>query len=151
LSKSPDLESRISAELRNLKTELDAVEPLRNKLSGTVPDGIEIRAVASTLHSFYTGVERILLTIAKVIDRELPTGHRWHQDLIDQLAKSTSLRKPLLDENLRRTLLEYAGFRHFYRHSYAVSLKWDRIKPLWDRLWDTHADVVMAVESFLSR
>lgn len=149
-NKLPNWTERVSAELRDLEKELDDVELLRGKLERTTPDTIEIRAVASTLHSFYTGVERILLTIAKSIDEQLPTGHRWHRDLIDQLSKTTRRRRPLLDDDLRKTLLEYAAFRHFYRHSYGASFEWARIKPLWDDLWSNHAKVAEAVASFIT-
>jgi hypothetical protein len=85
---------------------------------------IEVTACASVLHSFYNGLENIFLSIVKRIDRNVPTGDRWHRDLLYQMGKETPERKQVLTNKTIDQLVDYMGFRHFYRHSYSFSLEW---------------------------
>lgn len=150
MSESPDFQSAIVAELENLQKELQAVEPLLKKLRIEEPDQIEIRAVATTLHAFYTGVERVFVHIAKHVDGDLPSGSSWHQELLRRMASSSSLRPAVIDEELAQVLTEYLGFRHFHRHAYPMSLKWKRIQPLVQSLEQANREFESAVRRFLS-
>lgn len=150
MSKSPDLPQRVTAELEDMRRDLEDIRPLIQKLKLREPDGIEVRAAASTIHSFYNGVERVFSAIAAEVDGEMPQGHRWHRDLLEQMSQSTERREAVIEEALRRLLLDYAAFRHFYRHSYGHTLKWHLIKPLFDRLAETHRRVQTATEMLLS-
>lgn len=150
MSESHDLQSAILAELENLRKELDAVEPLLKKLQIQDPDQIEIRAVATTLHAFYTGVERIFVQIAKHVDEDLPGGSSWHQELLRRMASPSSLRPAVIDDALSKRLTEYLGFRHFYRHAYPLTLKWKRIQPLVQGLEQTYREIESTVRRFLS-
>ena len=63
---SPDsIIKNIEFELTLIERELETVKPLLNKILKEDPDYIEIRAVASTLHAFYNGIEKIFVIIAK--------------------------------------------------------------------------------------
>ncbi len=46
------------------------------------PDLLELTAFASVLHSFYNGIENILLGIAKNIDKKSPSDLNWHKILL---------------------------------------------------------------------
>jgi hypothetical protein len=48
------------------------------------PDFIEMSAVALVLHSFYNGIENVLILIFKNYDEELPKGIKWHIELLDK-------------------------------------------------------------------
>ena len=40
---------------------------------------VERTALGSVLHSFYTGLEGIFLTVAKRVDEQVPSGNRWQE------------------------------------------------------------------------
>ena len=94
------------------------------------PDLVEVTASASILHSFYNGLENIFSCIAKRIDSATPTGDRWHRDLLDQMGKATPERNQVLTNLSIERLIDFMGFRHFYRHSYSSFLEWDELEKL---------------------
>ena len=85
-------------------------------------------ALAGVLHSFYNGVENICLSIAEDFDKEALAGWDWHKNLLDQIAKETENRKPLIPVDMAIQLKGYLSFRHFFRHAYCDRLKWDKMK-----------------------
>jgi hypothetical protein len=94
------------------------------------PNLVEITAMASVLHSFYTGVEKVLLIVAKRIDGHVPHDINWHKTLLFQMAKKTDTREAVISEEMRDILLKHLAFRHFYRHSYSFRLEWNKIESL---------------------
>jgi hypothetical protein len=48
------------------------------------PDFIEMSAVALLLHSFYNGLENILVLVFKHYNKTLPNGTKWHMELLEQ-------------------------------------------------------------------
>jgi len=94
------------------------------------PNQVELIAVAGVLHSFYNGIEKILLIIANNIDNNIPSDLNWHKSLLEQMAKENKHRKAVLTRDMKNDLLKYLGFRHFFRHSYSFHLKWERMEEL---------------------
>jgi hypothetical protein len=94
------------------------------------PNLVELTVLASVLHSFYNGIEKTLLIIAKSIDKSIPSDFNWHKSLLEQMAKENSQRKAVLTGDMKTKLLKYLGFRHFFRHSYSYHLKWERMEEL---------------------
>lgn len=94
------------------------------------PNNVELIAIASILHFFYNGIEKILLIIANNIDKNIPSDLNWHKRLLEQMAKENKHRKAVLTGDLKNELLKYLGFRHFFRHSYSFHLKWERMEEL---------------------
>jgi predicted nucleotidyltransferase len=93
------------------------------------PNWIELRAIATLLHEFYNGVERIFERIAISLGEGLPKGSYWHVDLLAQMATGqTDTRPAVIDEPLRARLEEYLKFRHFFRHAYSYTLEWNRLR-----------------------
>ena len=92
------------------------------------------------LHSFYTGVEGILISIVKQID-EVPHGARWHRDLLDRALVATDRRPAILTQAVRDSLNGYLAFRHFFRQAYSFVLRWgdmqelvSGLEPVWDNV-----------------
>lgn len=52
------------------------------------PTLVELTAMASVLHSFYSGLENIFLSAAKGIDKDIPSGEGWHRKLLRQMAEA---------------------------------------------------------------
>ncbi len=99
-------------------------------------------AVALNLHSFYSGIERLFELTARHIDRAVPDGESWHQDLVSQMAQEMSdVRPAMISVDVAAGLDEYRRFRHLVRHIYATNLVpnkmerlLERLLPLWNRL-----------------
>jgi len=96
----------------------------------TSPNLVELTALAGVLHSFYNGIEKILIIISKNIDKDIPSDFNWHRTLLEQMAKANKNRKAVLTDDIKKELLKYLGFRHFFRHSYSFHLKWERMEDL---------------------
>jgi len=114
------------------------------------PNLLELTAFASVLHSFFNGIENILLTIAKNIDKNVPSDSNWHKTLITQMTKENETRKPVLSEEMKDELKKYLTFRHFFRHSYSFHLEWEELKKLVIPLYQVWVRFKSEILSFLS-
>jgi hypothetical protein len=94
------------------------------------PDLVQMTALASVLHSFYNGVESIFIIIAKEIDDAVPTGDRWHRDLLEQMGMANEFREAVLPLPIQLQLQNYLAFRHYYRHAYSFFLRWEELREL---------------------
>ncbi len=107
--------------------------------------------IAKTLHDFYETAERILRRIVTVFDEDLPKGPDWHKQLLEQAAKPTDKRTPIISEELKATLDEHRQFRHLFRTIYFFKLDYERMKPLAERLPEVVKRLRSELESFLKR
>ena len=111
----------------DLLTEIEKIENLFKSFTSLIkevhirdPTFIELNALAMFLHSFYNGLENIFILIAKKLDEKIPTGERWHIELLYQMAKPIKNRSQIVITNkTHEDLKEYLGFRHFSRHAYS--------------------------------
>jgi len=126
----PDTREKVDIELALLQRLLDSHRPILEKVRHAEPDTIELSALSACLHAFYTGIEGIFKRIALEIDRTIPTGDRWHSDLLMQMARPSSYRRPVISSDLCTTLTEYLEFRHVFRHAYTFDLKWNKMSGL---------------------
>lgn len=115
------------------------------------PNKVELIAIAGILHSFYNGIEKILLIIAKKIDKNVPFDLNWHKTLLVQIAAKNTNRDAVFSEEIMNELLKYLGFRHFFRHSYSFHLKWERIEDLISPLGDFWPKLKAEILSFCER
>jgi hypothetical protein len=124
------VKKKIEFEIAQLDQLISDAEPLLSLCKTKVPDFVELSAAALCLHSFYNGVENILLLIIKQIDTEIPAGDRWHKKLFDMAFERTNIRTAIFREDLKAKLGEYLNFRHFVRHAYSFKLKWTEMEDL---------------------
>lgn len=119
---------RLAGEMEDLRAECE--QP---------PTRIELRAMASMLHEFYNGVERIFERIALGLDEGIPQGAYWHADLLAQMSllERPGEKPTLIDEPLRARLKDYMDFRHFFRHAYGYTLQWSQMQWKVEHLSDT--------------
>ncbi|HXW01445.1 MAG TPA: nucleotidyltransferase domain-containing protein [Anaerolineae bacterium] len=117
-----------------IEDELIALDRVAQEMTETLaacaqpPTRLELRAIASMLHEFYNGVERIFERIVVSFGEGLPRGSYWHVDLLAQMATAQANTRPaVIDEPLRARLEEYLKFRHFFRHAYSYTLEWNRM------------------------
>lgn len=132
-----DIREEIEVEFELLNHLLETQRPLLVKCSQIVPSSTEITALASVLHSFYTGIEHIFKRVAKEIDQTPPVGDAWHRGLLRAMTQPNSIRPALISKEMEDQLLEYLKFRHFFRNAYTFELKWKKMSPLITELEQT--------------
>ncbi|MBX2997954.1 MAG: hypothetical protein KF893_05540 [Caldilineaceae bacterium] len=140
---------RIQFEIDQIDRLLDTYEELLRQADADQLDLIIVTAMASVLHSFYTGVENIFSMVAKQIDMSIPQGPRFHSELLAIMIRETTQRPSVISAELAAQLLKYLGFRHYYRHAYSFRLDWDEMSELVRQLEPTWASLKRALQEFL--
>ena len=146
---SSDILQDITDSIEDIAELLESYKTLFISVEQKHPDNIELAALATVLHSFYNGIEGIFLIIAKRIDETLPIDFSWHQALLLRVTEETDNRTPVISAQTADLLAPYLKFRHFFRHSYAFLLDWQRMKPLVYELRSVWAAVKNEMESFI--
>ncbi len=121
---------KIAFEISQIDELIEKSSVLLQKCILQEPDFIELNAAGAILHSYYNGLENIFLLIRKNIDKTVLSSERWHSELLKSMFAATEARRPLFEKKLYDQLVDYMGFRHFFRHTYGYHLRWDLIKPL---------------------
>jgi hypothetical protein len=142
--------SQVRFEISQIDELLKSYSDILHKIGKDAPNLIELTAFASILHSFYNGLENIFLCIVKRIDINVPIGDRWHRDLLNQMGKATLERNQVLSNKTIDKLVDYMGFRHFYRHSYSFSLEWEELERLIVPIENIWQQVKNELEIFLN-
>lgn len=133
------LRELVEDELTSLERVTEEMEDLLAE-SARPPTRTELRAIASILHEFYNGVERIFERMAVGLGEELPRGSHWHVDLLTQMTTPREgVRAAIIDESLYARLKDYLDFRHFFRHAYGYTLEWSQLRWKAESLADTLA------------
>jgi hypothetical protein len=85
--------------------------------------------VAVEVHRYYTAFEVIAERVAKALDGVMPSGPRWHEELLSQIRRDIAgVRPALIDAETHVELTRLLSFRHFFRHAYSVELDWTRLQ-----------------------
>ena len=85
--------------------------------------------IATDLVDIYNGIERIFERIAREVDTLMPTGSRWHKNLLAQMAGKRPERRPVISENTHRELGELLKFRHKVTNIYGKELRYEKTIP----------------------
>jgi len=133
----------------NIRKELEFLVKLKTEKDSQVLTTAHPRILASILHDFYTGIERIFLRIAKEIDGKVPGGKDWHKALLVEMTKDLEkLRPPLITIEFSDKLEEYLRFRHLFRNVYGFVIEKERMKPLLEGFDDILEAVGKSVREF---
>jgi hypothetical protein len=144
--------SQVRFEIKQIDRLFESYADLLQRCSQeTSPGLVDATAMASVLHSFYNGVENIFLAIAKGIDRYVPSGDRWHQELLTLMTEGTPNRRQVISAEMEQRLADYLGFRHFYRHSYSFLLEWSKMVDLVIPLSDVWSQLKGELQAFIDR
>lgn len=127
---SETISQRVQRDVALIDHLLAAYADLLLQVEQKPPDLVQVTALASVLHSFYNGVESIFIIIAKEIDGAVPTGDRWHRDLLEQMGMANEFREAVLPLPIQLQLQNYLAFRHYYRHAYSFFLRWEELREL---------------------
>ncbi|WP_244618865.1 hypothetical protein [Rhizobium sp. 18065] len=148
--------SRLTPKILRAERELAQMQQFYEKHSAEVAAGDwgAMSAVSSGIHNVYNGVENILLSLARDVDDDVPTGPSAHQDVLDQMAADVAgMRPALLDLELYEALTELKGFRHLVRHRYGLELKPDKVVEnlaLLQKAFPSFLAAVIALEQTMS-
>lgn len=127
---SETISQRVQRDVALIDHLLAAYADLLLQVEQKPPDLVQVTALASVLHSFYNGVESIFIIIAKEIDDAVPSGDRWHRDLLEQMGMANEFREAVLPLPIQLQLQNYLAFRHYYRHAYSFFLRWEELREL---------------------
>ncbi|MCL2155531.1 MAG: hypothetical protein FWH53_07705 [Leptospirales bacterium] len=121
---------KVEFEISQIDMLLDETTPLLKLAQMKTPDSVETAALGLFLHSFYNGIENIIKFIIKEKYGKLPSGNKWHKELLDLCFIKTNNQKELFNENLKIVLDDYLRFRHFIRNTYSYKIKWELMEDL---------------------
>ena len=121
---------KILFKISQIDDHINASSPLFDLCKIKEPDYVEKCGIAMILHSFYNGIENILLLVIKNKDSNLPNGARWHKELLNKAFEKTENRTEIFRAELENSLSEYLKFRHFVRNTYGFQLKWEDMKTM---------------------
>lgn len=124
------LRKQVNVEIQQLNKLVEIHRPLLVKCRNSQPDEIETSALATLLHSFYTGIENIFKRIAMEVDSVTLRGDSWHHELLDSMARSNDKRQRVISPTLNDKLKGYLGFRHVFRQAYSFQLRWSKMSQL---------------------
>ena len=143
------LRREISTDREAMSRREDDLRKLVNNWSETATDRAKQAFVGVLLHAWYTGVEAICERVARQIDRNVPTGERWHQDLLSQaLTEIPNVRPAVLSSAMEADLIALLAFRHFFRHAYGAELDVVRLKVEVERLARCASQVAADLDRF---
>jgi hypothetical protein len=127
---------KIYYEISRIDKFLGDVKPLLDLCKIKEPDIIEITAAAQVLHSFYNGVESIIVLFFKHVNEKLPNDLSWHKTLLEMAFGTNSQNIKIFRNDIKEKLDDYRSFRHFIRHMYSSELKWGVMEPLINEIDD---------------
>ena len=113
MSPEESISDRIAFELNQITKELNVIDRLNAIRKKADLDEIQIRAAASSLHSLYNGIEKIILLVLNDRGISVPKGDAWHSEVLEAARKYQ-----IISDTLEAELRTYMGFRHFYRHTH---------------------------------
>ena len=146
---------KASKEARRIQHELGLIDTIVSHVQrdwdNFVRTGDEayLKATAYDLHGFYTGLERIFVSVADTIDDHIPQGESWHKDLLDQMCgEIEGIRPALLTDITKEPLEEFMRFRHRIRNIYSFNLVPERLKILVEKLPGLYEQVNSDLQDF---
>lgn len=93
-------------------------------------DPLTLDAAALRLQSFYTGIERCLVQVMRVLNGGTPDGAEWHRRLLERMGQATLQRPAVLKAGTIADLQELLRFRHLVRNLYAYELRAEPVERL---------------------
>ena len=143
-----ELRDDLERETRRIEQLVEGLITLESRLNS---NSEAVEAAALRLHSFYTGVERMLLLVSRVVNGGTPSrGEGWHRRLLERMAMPTDTRPAVLQEGTQRDLQEYLRFRQLVRNLYADELRAEPIQRLIQQLQNTWPQLSADIAAFQS-
>lgn len=145
------LKTEILSELDHLEllcSELNQIGEINPKTA----DSLHIRALASILHDFYTGCERIFERVAQEFEGGLPNNPAWHNQLLNEMTLALpTVRPSIITRETAKELQDFLAFRHRFRNIYGFELELEKMIPLLNGLPELKSKFQKEVIEFLER
>ncbi len=106
------------------------------------------RALAADLAEVYTGFGKIFEQIAKEVDKYIPSGDRWHNDLLTQMAEHRSERPPVVSAVTQRRLRRLLKFRHKVNNIYGDELIYKKAEKHAKRVGKLFGNISEELDAF---
>ena len=131
---------RITQEIAELETVCSRAEQAISAAKRNPADqDFYMDSAALSLHDWYSGLERTFHFIASRLEENVPQGHEWHRELLQQMQLDVAgVRPPVLSQQAVSRLDEYLRFRHVLRNVYSFNLQPERIEALVTSLGETY-------------
>ncbi|MCK4660911.1 MAG: antitoxin [Phycisphaerae bacterium] len=143
------LRKEIEADLATISQLAEVLVEARATLPAE-PDQKDLAYIAYLLHGIYTGWESAMRRIATTFENRLDPA-RWHAQLLQRMSLDLpGIRPPVIDPSLRLHLEKLRSFRHFFRHSYGVPLRWAELKLVLDAFEAAASEMAESFSRFLS-
>ncbi|MXY99611.1 hypothetical protein F4Y93_02800 [Candidatus Poribacteria bacterium] len=123
---------------QRINDELDKIDGILERIQRGL-DNIDVlpvaarefieNTIATDLADVYRGIENIFLRIAREVDRHVPTGSRWHKNLLAQMTEKRPERLPVISERTSTQLEELLDFRHKVNNIYGKELRYEKTIP----------------------
>ena len=101
------------------------------------------------LHSFYNGIENILILIFKNYNENTSGETKWHMELLNKAFTLNKNRRQIFRDELQEPFEEYLKFRHFIRHAYGFQLEWPAMEDLVNRMENVWNDAKGDINEFV--
>lgn len=149
MSVSDKLAKQLLVEREAIHRLIETHRSLLEKCISFEPSLIEISALGTVLHSFYTAVENIFKRIILECDKKTPQGEEWHNLLLVSMTHPSSFRTTVISVEMEEILQDYLAFRHVFRHAYPFELRWVKMKPLVVNLEGTFLKLEKYLDDFI--
>ena len=106
------------------------------------------KTIASDLAEVYRGIEIIFERIAREVDMHMPSGDRWHNDLLTQMAEPKGERPPVISEKTCRKLKRLLKFRHRVNNIYRYELIYEKAEKHAKRVGKLFKNVSEELDAF---
>ena len=123
---------------QRINDELDKIDGILERIQRGL-DSIDVlpvaarefieNTIATDLADVYRGIENIFLRIAREVDMHVPTGSRWHKNLLAQMTEQRPERPPVISENIYLQLETLLDFRHKVNNIYGKELRYEKTIP----------------------
>ncbi|TVS02444.1 MAG: hypothetical protein EA413_12290 [Cyanobium sp. PLM2.Bin73] len=121
-----DLSLDLQVEIHKLQRLIGGIQ----ELGPLAEDPLRVDAAALRLQSLYTGIERCLVQISRVLNGGSGEGAEWHRRLLERMGQPTVRRPAVLSPATIADLQELLRFRHLVRHLYAYELRPEPVERL---------------------
>lgn len=143
------MDQRLEIELKQLDEVVIEVQRILSKYQN-YQDPDLLPAIAMNLQSLYTGIERIMVSVALEFETVVPEGKDWHRQLLKQMAFAVpDIRPAFLAAETQLYLDELRRFRHVVRSIYAFKLDPDLLVPIAQQLPDWYPQFKHRCQQFL--
>ena len=106
------------------------------------------KTIASDLAEIYRGIEKIFERIAREVDKQMPSGSKWHRDLIDQMGENLEKRPPVITPKTIRRLKRLLKFRHRVNNIYRYELIYKKAEKHAKRVGKLFKNVSEELDAF---